>query len=114
MLAKYIDLLLHASMLNIHGTDEVFGSCTLTTTKFETQMKHVTCKLLKVKKITKLERVEHSENKSIGQSGPFENEVVPAVLQSSFNKHARWKNARRLSHRQLPLLPFCSCCLKFL
>ena len=34
------------------------------------------------KEYSKTEAIEHSENTSIRQSGPFENEIGPGVLQS--------------------------------
>ena len=39
--------------------------------------------------------IEHSENKVVRQSGPFETEIGPGVLQSSFHQICQLQECQR-------------------
>ena len=57
--------------------------------------------------------IEHSENKMVRQSGPFENEIGPGVLQSGIQQPEGCKNTKGTNHVQLIMCRSCPCRVKF-
>ena len=61
-----------------------------------------------------IKTIEYSKNKSIMQSGLFENEIDLECSSPAFIKHECWKNTKGKIQEQLIICRFCPCCVNFL